>query len=199
MNFDGAVALAMEDLTNIDNLSTSAHQASYHVEQMADLSIDIDGHPYEPSWIEKSAFYTWYWDAISLHCIRLLQSDADISPPLRKWLADVLSTELAGERSRPKAAPNETKGRKEDRSHKDMRIWLAVEKLVTSGLTAMRNDEPPNHHSACDAVAKALAKLGKSPNSYDGVKTIYKREKAFNAASHARFLAAIDAGEYPFD
>lgn len=193
MNFDEAVALAMEDLTAIDNLSTSANEASFHVEQMADL--DTDG----PSWIEKSATSPWYWDVISLHCIRLLQSDADISPPLRKWIADVLSVELTGRRSRPAVASDEKKGRKEDKSHRDMGIWLAAEKLVTNGLTAMRNDEAPNHYSACDAVAKALAKLGKTPNTYDGVKTIYKREKAFSAASHARFVAAIEAGEYPFD
>ena len=199
MNFDEAVAFAKGQLAGIDNLSTSAHQMSAHVEQMADISIDVEGLEYQPSWIEMSAFSTLHWDAISMHCIKLLKSNAPISPPFRAWIASVLESELVGERARPAVPNTEKRGRKEDVDQREVWLWLVVGQLVNKGLTATRNDVSSMHESACDAVAKAMVELGKTPNTFDGIKPIYQRHKRRSAASHARFLAAIEAGESPFD
>jgi len=199
MTFDEAVAFAMEQLAEIDNLATSAHQMAFHVEQMADLSIDVEGFPYEPSWIEMSASSTLHWDAISMHCIALMKTGDDVPRPLRDWVAGVLATELTGQRARPSTPVGERKGRKEDRAQQQTMLWLTVEDMVSKGLTATRNDAAARHESACDAVANAMAKLRKTPNTYDGIKPVYQREKAYRAASHARFIAAIEAGTDPFD
>lgn len=195
MTFDEAVALAREELAQLDNVSTSAHQMSVHVEHMAEFS---EGLEY-PSWIEKSAFSTLHWDAISMHCIKLLNSSDPISPPLRAWIAQVLASELSGKRARPTVHDTEKKGRKDDNHAREVWLWLVVGQLVNKGLTAYRNDEAKVHESACDAVAKAMMELGKTPNTFDGIKTIYRRQKAEDSARFVRTVAALEAGTDPFE
>jgi hypothetical protein len=195
MTFDEAVAFAREELAQLDNMSTSSHRMSVHVEHMADIS---EGLEY-PSWIEKSTFSTLHWDAISMHCIKLLNSSEPISPPLRAWIAEVLASELVGKRARPAVPGPERKGRKDDKNAREVWLWLVVGQLVNKGLTAMRNDEAKMHESAIDAVAKAMMQLGKTPNTFDGIKKIYGRRHAEDSARFARTMAALEAGTDPFE
>ena len=54
--------------------------------------------------------------------------------------------------------------------HRNLLIWEAINKLVSRGMTATRNDASVGH-SACDAVAKELGR------TYNGVLSVWLKMK----------------------
>jgi len=87
----------------------------------------------------------------------------ELPATVREWVVEYLQ----GKKERPIGAP----GRKSSIGW-HIHIAFAVDLLVSSGMTALRNDES-NETSACDAVARALSELRESPNSFSRVKKIW--------------------------
>lgn len=167
MDFEEAVAFAEKQLAGIETW-TEAHKFSRHIADGAEFGNEFDD---VEEWIEISAHSRVIFDSVSLRCAQLLRNGVDIPTPLRIWIADVLS----GDRQPPPTPKNDRRG-SSSLELRDLQIFYVVQRLVNFGLRATRNETAPRL-SACDAVAKALAQLRKSPASYDQIKKIYEKNK----------------------
>ena len=105
--------------------------------------------------------------------IRSLQYDEPLSKESRHYLLRAMWDEKAAD-NRPVGAPQaETHGT----------VYLLVYILSHMGMNATRNDESHHKISACDAVAEAMRKNGRTPNSFSGVKNAFlTKRKKYHAA-----------------
>lgn len=131
-------------------------------------------------------------DALTQAAAGLLRAQLPMSPALAEWSA----ARLYGGNPRP---PNPRSG---DGAQEAVhgRIVSAVWVLVRLGMKARtgeaRAGRPPEHggDSACHAVARALAEMGRRPASYSHVAAIWKdaREWRKQMDSHHFFLRALE-------
>jgi hypothetical protein len=111
------------------------------------------------------------WDALRLGVANAVARGDEIPPDAAEWLALI----LRGEIEKPHGTPgtHEAEGL-------HVAIFLAVHKLVQSGMKATRNDNSKREGaetSACDAVAKAMAEIGLQPATFYGVKKVWLAKK----------------------
>jgi hypothetical protein len=108
----------------------------------------------------------------------ILHEAPQISEDLRRWLAAVIEVCAT---AKPK------RGRPAGTQSRDALIYdTALRLCLEFGLCMTRNADPkhPHRRTACDAIAKALAELGKWPTDYEGVlKAIKRRRRSMDGTS----------------
>jgi hypothetical protein len=136
--------------------------------------VDVSDHQVSKELAELSCTDPWSFEALKSGVARKAVTDdlRHVSHHARNWLARFLLGHVT--------APNKPAGRKSGRAAvmREIEIGRCIEELVRRGLTATRNEASSNHHSACDAAAKALASLKHVPSlpvTYSGVKKIWYR------------------------
>lgn len=103
------------------------------------------------------------WETLRLGLANALNRGDEIPPEATEWLA----LYLRGNIERPQGAPGALGA---EGLH--FAIFTAVHSLVQSGMKASRNDASPPL-SACDAVAEAIAEIGLTPATFNGVKKVW--------------------------
>ena len=113
--------------------------------------------------IEKAKNDPDYFDAIRFGIALHLRIEKELPQIILDWLIE----HLQGKTKRPRKAAGRG-------ISLGLHVTVAqvVQVLVDRGMHATRNDESPAT-SACDAVAKALFDLGKTPASFAGVKKVW--------------------------
>lgn len=105
------------------------------------------------------------YDQLLFVCGMILETDENLSSPLKNFLANHLLQEI--KRPIKKGAP-----KKGNRDIERFEIADYVKKCTDMGLSATRNDTSPAT-SACDAVSEALRLEGKEGQSYSNVKQVW--------------------------
>lgn len=85
-----------------------------------------------------------------------------------------LATEILKGKQPPPTPCDQRKGHPSQARWRMYYVWKAVEELLDLGLKPTRNAASEDV-SACDAVAKAMQKLGARPMSHGGVYELWKR------------------------
>lgn len=122
--------------------------------------------------VELSKTDPKYFEGLRLSVGALVIENKPLPDPYRKWLYAFLYDAVV--------PPKQPAGRRKTPLNEEMVIDL-VSDLVELGMQATRNDATTHNDTACDAVAAALRKSGKQPQSYDRVKKIWLKLKKNNS------------------
>lgn len=106
--------------------------------------------------------------ALRLAGAELIRRGAPLPPVLATWLMD----ELKSNRKPPKTPPGFRRGWPGEKLERNLLLHAVVVSLREQGIAPTRNDEAPAV-SGCDAVSKAIRRLGLKPLSFKHLKEIY--------------------------
>ncbi|SEK81154.1 hypothetical protein SAMN05443999_102315 [Roseovarius azorensis] len=124
---------------------------------------------YIPQLIKAAEWHPVAFEAAGILAARFLKRQETMPDDLRVWAMEALSG-----KEKPPMPKNERKGIQGETWWRDFYVWSAVCDLVEEGMYPTRNAASAPH-SACDAVAAAMKKLGLNPMSYSAVYSIWRK------------------------